>query len=108
MAAPNKKKKLRRGSGRLLAHIVIFALLGALLISLGCVGASKLSEYKNNYYTTARTNVFKDKTAGVEGLVKEIMLSHTKNASLINNQVISNKRKVVSELIDKEAAECVS
>ncbi|MBR5009689.1 MAG: hypothetical protein IKY06_03515, partial [Clostridia bacterium] len=81
MAAPNKKKKLRRGSGRLLTHIVIFAVLGALLITLGCVGAAKLSDYKDSYYTTARTNVFKDKTAGVEGLVKEIMLSHTKNAS---------------------------
>ena len=108
MAAPNKKKKLRRGSGRLLAHIVIFALLGALLISLGCVGAAKLRDYKDDYYTTARTNVFKDKTAGVEGLVKEIMLSHTKNASLINNQVISNRRKAVNELIDQEAAAGVS
>ncbi|MBR4428965.1 MAG: sugar ABC transporter permease [Clostridia bacterium] len=108
MAAPNKKKKLRRGSGRLLTHIVIFAVLGALLITLGCVGAAKLSDYKDSYYTTARTNVFKDKTAGVEGLVKEIMLSHTKNASLINNQVISNRRKAVNELIDQEAASGVS
>ena len=49
-----------------MVHIVALIELAALLITLGTVGLVQLQNATRAYYITARTNVFKDKTNGLE------------------------------------------
>ncbi|MBR5750920.1 MAG: sugar ABC transporter permease [Clostridia bacterium] len=102
MALP-AKKRLRRGNGRVLAHIALFLVLGIALAVLGGIGAGKLNQITKEYDIVARTDVFKDKAGGVEARVKDILLSHITNASTVNNRIIANKRNAVNKLIDEEA-----
>ena len=98
------KHKLRRGNVRLMTHIVALIELGAILVAIGTVGIIKLNNATQAYYTTARTNVFKDKNEGIEAQIQGIMLEKASNANKIKNNVISSRRKAVSELIDSMAA----
>ena len=99
------KHKLRRGNVRLMTHIVALIELGVILVAIGTVGIIKLSDATQAYYTTARTNVFKDKNEGIEAQIQGIMLEKASNANKIKNNVISSRRKAVSELIDSMAAD---
>ena len=99
------KEKLRRGNARLMVHIVALIELAALLITLGTVGLVQLQNATRAYYITARTNVFKDKTNGLEAQVQAIMLENADNANRVKNNVISNRRKLANETIDRLSAE---
>ena len=98
-----KKKRLRRGNVRVLVHIALFLVLGIFLVALGAIGNAKLNNAYEDSFVTTRTAVYKDKSTGIEALVKEIMLAHTDNASMINNKVMSNKRSGVNSTIDEMA-----
>lgn len=98
-----RRKKAHRGEARVLTHIVLFFLLGALFIGLGIWGKSMTADALANSAVTTRVNVFKDKSTGLEGQLKQIMLLHTDNTSLINNKVLSAKRSAVNNMIQSRA-----
>ena len=103
--ARHYKEKLRRGNARLMVHVVALIELAALLIAMGSVGLVQLQNATRAYYTTARTNVFKDKTNGLEAQIQAIMLENADNANRVKNNVISNRRKLANETIDRLSAE---
>lgn len=98
-----RRKKTHRGETRVLVHIVLFFLLGALFTGLGIRGRNLTDDALRGSAVSTRTAVFKDKTNGLEGGLKQIMLAHTTNASLINNKVLSAKRSSVNNTIQSRA-----
>ena len=98
-----RRKKAHRGEKRVLTHIVLFFLLGALFVGLGLWGRALTDDALRGSAVSTRTAVYKDKTGGVEGQLKQIMLAHTTNASLINNKVLSAKRSSVNNTIQSRA-----
>ena len=94
------KRKHLRGCLRVKVHIVLLAVLGVALLITGIWGNSLLTERLDGSTGTVRSAVYKDKTSGVEGLLKSVMLNHTSDTALINNKVISAKRSAVNKGLD--------
>jgi len=94
------KRRMHRGCLRVMVHIVLFAVLGIAVLALGLQGTHLLNEKLESSASVARNAVYKDKTNGVEGVLKGIMLEHCSDSSLINNKVISAKRSTVNKILD--------
>ncbi|MBQ3669411.1 MAG: sugar ABC transporter permease [Clostridia bacterium] len=102
VAATAKKRHLRRGNMRLIVHIIALLVLGALLVALGFTGLGYLKDVRAGYYSTSRANIYKDKTAGIEGSLKALFVEHVDNEKTLDNKVFAASRKSVNAKMDED------
>lgn len=98
------KKRFRRGVARLMAHIVLFAVLGAGLLGLGLTGEAMLRRDVENAVLPAQAAAIHD---NVQTLLKDVMKSAAADAA--DQKAIDNgfnaKRKSVKTLLGEKIAE---